>query len=49
MRIVNKIILGIPGIPFISVEIQSKAASNYLPVEKSQGGFARIIEYRLEI
>jgi hypothetical protein len=34
MRRLNKIILGIPGIPFISVEIQLKAALSYLPVEK---------------
>jgi hypothetical protein len=33
VRILIKIILGIAGIPFISVEIQSKAALKYLPAE----------------
>jgi len=32
-----KIILGIPGFPFISVEILSLRAKNYLPVEKIAG------------
>jgi hypothetical protein len=34
VRVFSKIILGIPGFPFISVEIQQPAALNNLPVEK---------------
>jgi hypothetical protein len=33
VRIIIKIILGIAGIPFISVEIQLRAALKYLPAE----------------
>jgi hypothetical protein len=43
-RILIKIILGMAGIPFISVETQSKAALKYLPAKYWPFRLACIIE-----